>query len=555
MEEFAKHHNKDWKKGAKFYRADTRFAIEVKNGYEIYPCQLIVAELKNGERYVYDLVEIKKPTLSASAGNANLNMTLGSTRTGESVASDKSIPQNAANSQGVIKLHAAADESNVRFHHVRGVDWSDISMDIFKFVPEGTLTAMGETEQSAAGLAGAIEKRGALRPWTKADSPADRAKPIAFDAADMVMFWRAVSGSLRNPHVQNGARIKERPDAIGLNIGGDRIEIVSKLFGEANGIRDLTPEMVATMTIEDVTDAIGSEMMSGREFGEKQSSVRSAKENQQIVRFSVAIPKGVKPSSNGRYNAGADNAGSVTDGHESRELTPKSAAPIRRFAQSISKSGTKSPRDFLIGIFNALGSKETNIDRSQYFSISRADKGSVSLRVANHRASAKTYLDNNNAADEKLSLVVKMSEKPFEPNGKVRLTEYVYFADKLTAEQETGIANAIANLIEGKNVVFPKAHQVNASPRVKKDEGAAVDEDNIRFSRATSPMGREVFVAGRARVAEDAERGERLPGVIAASAELSGQIHTPISRAGRSYLQRTTRILPTGFSRRLTVMT
>ena len=80
-------------------------------------------------------------------------------------------------------------------------------------------------------------------------------------------------------------------------------------------------------------------------------------ENRQIVRFSVAIPKGVKPSSNGRYNAGADNAGSVTDGHESRELTPKSAAPIRRFAQSISKSGTKSPRDFLI----VLGGEQNEI--------------------------------------------------------------------------------------------------------------------------------------------------------------------------------------------------
>ena len=124
-----------------------------------------------------------------------------------------------------------SNAGRARFHRVRGVDWSDITMDIFKFVPSGTLTAMGETEQSAAGLAGAIEKRGALRPWTKADSPADRAKPIAFDAADMVMFWRAVSGSLRNPHVQKGERIKGRPNAIGLNIGGDRIEIVSKLFG------------------------------------------------------------------------------------------------------------------------------------------------------------------------------------------------------------------------------------------------------------------------------------------------------------------------------------
>lgn len=41
----------------------------------------------------------KKPTLSASAGNANLSMTKRSTRTGESVASGKSISQSAASSQ------------------------------------------------------------------------------------------------------------------------------------------------------------------------------------------------------------------------------------------------------------------------------------------------------------------------------------------------------------------------------------------------------------------------------------------------------------------------
>lgn len=39
----------------------------------------------------------KKPTLSASVGKANIALAQG--RTGESVASDKSIPQNAASSQ------------------------------------------------------------------------------------------------------------------------------------------------------------------------------------------------------------------------------------------------------------------------------------------------------------------------------------------------------------------------------------------------------------------------------------------------------------------------
>jgi hypothetical protein len=47
-----------------------------------------------------------------------------------------------------LKVTYRGKEINARFQRVRGVDWSDITMDIFKFVPEGTLTAMGETEQN-----------------------------------------------------------------------------------------------------------------------------------------------------------------------------------------------------------------------------------------------------------------------------------------------------------------------------------------------------------------------------------------------------------------------
>ena len=131
---------------------------------------------------------------------------------------------------------------DVRFHVGRGrEDWSWLDEGIFQVKPSLATVAMGEREQKPAGLAAAVEKREALRPWTKKQSPADLAKPIAFDAADMVMFWRAVSGSLRNPHVQKGERIKGRPSAIGLNVGGDRIEIVSKLFGviDASDIKTL----------------------------------------------------------------------------------------------------------------------------------------------------------------------------------------------------------------------------------------------------------------------------------------------------------------------------
>lgn len=42
-----------------------------------------------------------------------------------------------------------------------------------------------------------------------------------------------------------------------------------KAFGEALGLRDITPEQAAKMTLEQVADAIRAEMMSGRRFGEK----------------------------------------------------------------------------------------------------------------------------------------------------------------------------------------------------------------------------------------------------------------------------------------------
>ena len=131
---------------------------------------------------------------------------------------------------------------DVRFHVGKGrEDWSWLDEGIFQVKPSLATVAMGDKEQNPAGLAAAVEKREALRPWTKKQSPADLAKPIAFDAADMVMFWRAVSGSLRNPHVQKGESIKGRPSAIGLNVGGDRIEIVSKLFGviDASDVKTL----------------------------------------------------------------------------------------------------------------------------------------------------------------------------------------------------------------------------------------------------------------------------------------------------------------------------
>ena len=103
---------------------------------------------------------------------------------------------------------------------------------LFAFDPNTEAAfAMGDAEQRPSGIAAGIERAEALRPWTAKESPAAKAGPIAFDAADLVALWRAVSGSTRNPHVQKGERIKGRKNAVGLNVGGERIEIVSRLFG------------------------------------------------------------------------------------------------------------------------------------------------------------------------------------------------------------------------------------------------------------------------------------------------------------------------------------
>ena len=119
------------------------------------------------------------------------------------------------------------DEINARFSVGNG----RVDFDPAMIVYNPKLKAMGQTEQGAGGIAAAIEKKEAQRPWTRKDSPCDLAKPIAFDCADMVRLFRAVSGSSQNPLIRKGEHIPGRPDAIGLNRGGTRIELANKLFG------------------------------------------------------------------------------------------------------------------------------------------------------------------------------------------------------------------------------------------------------------------------------------------------------------------------------------
>ncbi|MBR3583580.1 MAG: hypothetical protein IKO01_09110 [Kiritimatiellae bacterium] len=193
----------------------------------------------------------------------------------------------------------------------------------------------------------------------------------------------------------------------------------------------------------------------------------NVEEGRQIVRFQIGgKAEDGKTTAQGPLSE-SDQTPPVqfSGGATSIPLTRESADPVMKFAETIVMDGAKSPEDFLVGIFGALGSQETNPNKTQYFDITQPDGRTLSLRTANHRATAHQYTEHGNTADEKLSVVVKMSEKPFKSDKDVQLTEFVYFPDKLTAETEAGIAKGLAEWIRTGKYTGPNADQVNVSPK------------------------------------------------------------------------------------------
>ncbi|MBQ3344461.1 MAG: hypothetical protein IJG84_21355 [Kiritimatiellae bacterium] len=213
------------------------FCVSIKPNGEIneietlYPKDIdrlatMLTSLKNAKKALLDLDATKAVAMLERQYNTAIIPELR-----DSLKSAISVLKDVAGVNGENLENSGAGDAAKLAAGGRGLDYGAIDLDVFVYDPGAKVKAMGEGETRPAGLAAAVEKREALRPWTKKQSPADLAKPIAFDAADMVMFWKAVSGAKVNPHVQKGERINGRRDAVGLNVGGDRIELVSRLFG------------------------------------------------------------------------------------------------------------------------------------------------------------------------------------------------------------------------------------------------------------------------------------------------------------------------------------
>ena len=84
--EAAKHLNRKFKTQATFYRCQSEFGIKRWDGIAIYPSELLLVEI-NGTRYVYDILKIQRPTLTAKDDleEGSLQRLYGMTHTGESV--------------------------------------------------------------------------------------------------------------------------------------------------------------------------------------------------------------------------------------------------------------------------------------------------------------------------------------------------------------------------------------------------------------------------------------------------------------------------------------
>jgi hypothetical protein len=232
FENGAKMWEEDPRNGSKDIRAYAKYGCPFAIGQDIYLAKITTKEYADSKIAdgIYSIETISVEKISVGGINAGITSVEGheldpdASRTiGEQLRRLRdSISQTADKAQWgepAVKMSvrhlytgSAADYEKPSLVHVGDGKIIDDGLFVFNTRTEEAF-AMGETEQSAAGLAAGIERAEALRPWTAKDSPAAKAGPIAFDAADLVMFWRAVSGSTRNPHVQKGdlPRGREEP--------------------------------------------------------------------------------------------------------------------------------------------------------------------------------------------------------------------------------------------------------------------------------------------------------------------------------------------------------
>ena len=201
--EAAKHLNRKFKTQATFYRCQSEFGIKRWDGIAIYPSELLLVEI-NGTRYVYDILKIQKPTLTAKDDleEGSLQRLYGMTHTGESVG--ESLSQGEAAVNGEKRLAKGdADELPGR----KGTEAILIG-GRRRVTRAGAGTEAGENgqrtaeyaERSDAGLTAGAELE--TTRWRDPHSPsATRYEGMALSTSELVKLYKDIQGTPGMPRV------------------------------------------------------------------------------------------------------------------------------------------------------------------------------------------------------------------------------------------------------------------------------------------------------------------------------------------------------------------
>ena len=122
--------------------------------------------------------------------------------------------------------------------------------------------------------------------------------------------------------------------------------------------------------------------------------------------------------------------------------------------------------------------KKKSTDHSEYYEIGNG----VTLRIADHQGSAKTFADRNNHSGN-YGIVIKLSSHQFKDKDGVDYLEYVYYLDKLEdVDRQKGIVSGFREFVAtGDFSKLPTPDRVNPSGAFK--EKMSGKNDNSKPTR------------------------------------------------------------------------
>jgi len=276
--EAARHISKSFKERATFYRCQTRFGIKRQDGIAVYPCDLLVMEMKDsGKRYVYDIVRMMKPSLTAKGDLSKevVSQLYERHLTGERLSTPRIVPNRADGRNGgggelrpsrrrgeyMARESARALEAIER----SGVEREDEAVERSvselerhaagdRTAPEGLDYGGGRTlsAESRGGLRiadegerrnreaedvaanpGATASKELLAAERAAPAPRDDeavARPVAFSMSQMVRLYQALRQSASLPRVLQDAKRRGAKWVARITAGSD-VELNPEAFG------------------------------------------------------------------------------------------------------------------------------------------------------------------------------------------------------------------------------------------------------------------------------------------------------------------------------------